>query len=83
MLESVIQARLTASFSATVSSGGPVVVTFTDTNGFPVNLNGNIILVDSDLADATPANVNLSAARTTIGVPGWVAGTYTIVVTSF
>ena len=47
-----------------------------------MNLNGNIILVDSD-ADATPANVSLSAARTTIGVPGWVAGTYTIVVTPY
>ena len=74
---------MTAAFSATASSGGPIVVTFTDTNGFPVNLGGNLILVDSDLADAGPANVNLSVARTTIGVPGWVAGTYTIVVYSF
>ena len=82
-LESVTQSRLTAAFSATASSGGPIVVTFTDTNGFPVNLAGSLILVDSDLADATPANVNLSVARTTIGVPGWVTGTYTIVVTSF
>ena len=82
-LESVIQSKLTASFSATVGSGGPVVVTFTDTNGFPVILGGNLILVDSDLADAGPANINLSVARTTIGVPGWVTGTYTVVIYSY
>src|SRR5690606_20193175 len=82
-LESVVQSKLIASFSATVGSGGPVVVTFTDTNGFPVNLNGNLILVDSDLADAGSANIDLSVARTTIGVPGWVAGTYTVVVYSY
>lgn len=80
-LESVIQDRLVCTFNAAFSAGTTVTCTFTDVGLQAVDLKGNIIqCVANTLATSAPAAVNLSVARTTQGISGWVDGTYTPVV---
>ena len=77
-LESVIQAKILVTFSAAASAGATFTATFTNFAGQACDLGGNMIQMISQTATSAPANVAVTITRTTVGVPGWLNGTYSI-----
>jgi hypothetical protein len=81
-LESVQQQKFTVALSGDITTSP--TATFTALDGSPINMKGNLIQVSNNtIATSAPANLTISVARTTFGVPGWVNGTYNVNVYSF